>query len=58
MQATEWKQLFSEKIEKPFHAVQSAVMCAVNSDCGGYPAEMFKTCTDLDNCPCTFRMAS
>ena len=23
---------------------------AVNSDCGGCPAEMFKTCTDLDNC--------
>ena len=46
-------QFFNEKIEKPSILHKCCDVCSKQCNCGACPEEMFKICSDLDNCPYT-----
>ncbi|XP_068738457.1 putative ATP-dependent DNA helicase Q1 [Montipora capricornis] len=43
----------NEKIKKPSTLHKCCDVCSKQCYCGACPEEMFKICSDLDNCPCT-----
>ncbi|XP_020617732.1 probable Werner syndrome ATP-dependent helicase homolog 1 [Orbicella faveolata] len=46
-------QFVNEKIEKPSILHKCCDVCSKQCNCGACPEEMFKICSELDNCPCT-----